>query len=183
MMLEATGNLNSPDSRGAQWAWSAVELSRPPSSPANAEMYVTLTVLSASNLPKMDVLRKCDGYCMVYVDGNTLQPTYRTETVVGSLNPEWNSSFEWQLYPGMTILTVAVWDRDNLTADDLIGTAFVDLSDLSSSEVEMKLDLKNPLLRKKLTACKSSVLVKVGLRSSSVHDIASRPMADSSIRM
>eukprot|EP00960_Hanusia_phi_P063278 765436-Hanusia_phi.AAC.1 len=125
---------------------------------------VTLTVVSASNLPKMDVLRHSDAYCIVYVDGDDQQPIYRTPTIASCMNPEWHSSFEWLVKPNMRRLTISVWDEDNLTADDLIGTAVVDLTDLDVLDEEMALELDNPRLRKRLKKLNTSIRVKVGTR-------------------
>ena len=76
---------------------------------------LSLTILSASNLPKMDVIRKSDPYCVAYVDGEVRQEIFMTETVSSCLDPTWNANIMWVLYPDVTCITIAVWDRDNVS--------------------------------------------------------------------
>eukprot|EP00960_Hanusia_phi_P041735 755138-Hanusia_phi.AAC.10 len=78
---------------------------------------ISLTIFSASNLPKMDVIRKSDPYCVAYVDGEVRQDVYMTKTVNSSLDPTWNENFKWALYQDVTCITIAVWDRDNVMSE------------------------------------------------------------------
>ncbi|EKX54132.1 hypothetical protein GUITHDRAFT_150163 [Guillardia theta CCMP2712] len=113
----------------------------------------------------MDVIRKSDPYCVAYVDGEVRQEIFMTETVSSCLDPTWNANFKWALYPDVTCVTIAVWDRDNVTADDLIGTAFIDILDLAPDETsrELELSLENPRLRRRLI--KSRILVRIDVVS------------------
>ena len=73
-----------------------------------------VTVVSATGLPRMDLIRSCDPYCVLYIDGHGDQQTHITETVPKSQTPHWNEKFVWDLYTDTRIVTISLWDRDNV---------------------------------------------------------------------
>ena len=92
-------------------------------------------VLEAQGLPKMDLFRSTDAYCLVFLsepygESVTGAVTFRTETVQNSLEPVWNADMELPIMPGASALTVAVFDYDSLTEDDLVGVVHVHLAEL-----------------------------------------------------
>ena len=85
---------------------------------------VDLTLVECRNLVIKDVVSS-DPYCVMTVGLQT-----RKSTVKGSnLNPVYNEmfSFSWN---GTDPLVVDVFDKDDLTSDDDMGTATIDLSPL-----------------------------------------------------
>ena len=89
-----------------------------------------VTVVEARGLPKMDLFRSTDAYCLVFLsepygESVTGAVTFRTETVQNSLEPVWNADMELPIMPGASALTVAVFDYDSLTEDDLVGVVHV----------------------------------------------------------
>jgi len=119
-----------------------------------------VTVVSATGLPRMDLIRSCDPYCVLYIDGHGDQQTHITETVPKSQTPHWNEKFVWDLYTDTRIVTISLWDRDNVTKDDLIGTVLVDLRDLEPNSFGKQLDLNltNARKAKKLRNAKLQVI-------------------------
>ena len=94
-----------------------------------------VTVVEARGLPKMDLFRSTDAYCLVFLsepygESVTGAVTFRTETVQNSLEPVWNADMELPIMPGASALTVAVFDYDSLTEDDLVGVVHVHLAEL-----------------------------------------------------
>jgi len=94
-----------------------------------------VTVVEARNLPKMDLIQSTDGYCLVFLsepygESVTGAVTFRTETVLNSVNPVWNADMELPIMPGATALTVAVFDFDSISKDDLVGVVHVHLAEL-----------------------------------------------------
>jgi len=94
-----------------------------------------VTVVEARNLPKMDLIQSTDGYCLVFLsepygESVTGAVTFRTETVLNSINPVWNADMELPIMPGATALTVAVFDFDSISKDDLVGVVHVHLTEL-----------------------------------------------------
>ena len=77
---------------------------------------INLTIIGASDLPRMDLIRSCDPYCVTYVDGSGEPETYVTETFSKEPNPKWNQAFSWDMYSDTNFLTISVWDRDNVSS-------------------------------------------------------------------
>mmetsp|Transcript_48591 Transcript_48591/g.152427 ORF Transcript_48591/g.152427 Transcript_48591/m.152427 type:complete len:188 (-) Transcript_48591:25-588(-) len=91
------------------------------------EAILTICVISASNLPKADVLGTCDPYVKVKIGKGGGQFEYVTDKRIKTLDPVWNETFDlpiWQL-DNCEDLTIELWDWDRLTKDDLLGTGKV----------------------------------------------------------
>ena len=96
---------------------------------------IRVSVVEARGLPAMDILGATDPYALVFLsepfsDSVTGPVTFRTETISNNRNPVWNADFELPLFPQAETLTVAVFDHDSITKDDLIGVCNVHLSEL-----------------------------------------------------
>jgi hypothetical protein len=102
-----------------------------------------VTVVSARNLPRMDVLTSCDAYCVAFLNeegtggGGALGGEYmqfmsqlRTTRVVRSRSPVWEQALAFDVTPATRSLVLSVWDRDRLSADDLVGCVELRLEDL-----------------------------------------------------
>ncbi len=85
-----------------------------------SEFYtLSLTIVEAHDLPKMDVLHGIDSYCVVSVD-NLQDEVYQTKVVKKNRNPTFDANFEWQVPVDTELLTVAIVDHDTITEDDLV---------------------------------------------------------------
>ena len=82
--------------------------------------------MSATGLPKMDLIGHCDAYVVVSVqdeDAKVLEVA-RTEAVTNEASPHWKAvSIPWELLPQgkASLLTLRVYDRDLTDEDDAIG--------------------------------------------------------------
>ena len=64
-----------------------------------------------------DLFDRMDPYLVLYYGGDRKQSTVREE---GGRNPRWGDTFNFNR-TGDTVLRVQVWDKDTISADDLIG--------------------------------------------------------------
>eukprot|EP00960_Hanusia_phi_P036598 752414-Hanusia_phi.AAC.1 len=104
------------------------------------EAILTICVVSASNLPKADVLGSCDPYVKVKIGKGGGQFEYVTDKKLKTLDPVWNETFDlpiWQL-DNCEDLTIELWDWDRMTQDDLLGTGTV-----TGAEIRRVLDEEN----------------------------------------
>ena len=110
-------------------------------------------VKRARNLPRMDFLHSGDPYCVLFVvgaDGATAQHTV-TSTLSGRA-PKWDEQFRFDISPGTQRLVVSVWDEDQLSADDLVGSTSLELRDLVPEVLEDDwFPLQNPALGRKVS--------------------------------
>ena len=99
----------------------------------------------------MDVFRKCDPYAVLWVDHGPHEATFLTDVKYAEDNPVFNESFTWEYNHSTGKLCVSLWDRDCITADDLIGCVYVDITELAPEEwTELELPLINPAIEKKI---------------------------------
>jgi hypothetical protein len=101
-----------------------------------------VTVVSARNLPRMDVLSSCDAYCVAFLNeegtgegglgGEYMQfmSQLKMTRVVRSRSPVWEEVLAFDVTPATRSLVLSVWDRDRLSADDLVGCVELRLEDL-----------------------------------------------------
>ena len=110
------------------------------------EPYVQHCVLSvvierARNLPRMDVFRGADAYCLIFLED--APGIFQTEVRRGlreehwTWDPELSKNFVWNFPTSADLLSerkivVMVYDKDQLSSDDLIGCVTVSLSELGS---------------------------------------------------
>ena len=113
---------------------------------------VQCQIVEAAGLPKMDLLRSVDPYVLVFcsdpVGHNTTGAvSYRTDVKPRNRNPVWEEECEIPLVPGVNTLTATIFDKDDVTSDDLVGCVHVYLHDLDPGvEIDEWFDVVNPKL-------------------------------------
>jgi hypothetical protein len=104
--------------------------------------FVVLTVIieEARNIPKMDVFRGADVFCVVFLEGST--EIYQTEVRRGISSWIWDlelsSDFSWKLFKESDFLNpdrslvVMIYDKDQFSSDDIIGCVKIRLGDIEN---------------------------------------------------
>ncbi|EAY12023.1 C2 domain containing protein, partial [Trichomonas vaginalis G3] len=97
--------------------------------PPKAE-FLDCTVVSASNLVKMDKHGLSDPYVVLKLNANG--ETQKTEVIKKELNPQWNQEFHFTLIDKKTdVLIIECYDWDDHNSHDLIGNAILELAQFS----------------------------------------------------
>jgi Ca2+-dependent lipid-binding protein len=95
---------------------------------------IKIRVAAARGLPIMD---RSTELTDAYVELRLGTQTQRTEVCKRTLSPEWGADFRLEVADDATLqdhpLELKVWDADILTADDIIGVAYIDLQTLLMS--------------------------------------------------
>mmetsp|Transcript_8308 Transcript_8308/g.20319 ORF Transcript_8308/g.20319 Transcript_8308/m.20319 type:complete len:1279 (-) Transcript_8308:24-3860(-) len=113
---------------------------------------VQCQIVEAAGLPKMDLIRSVDPYVLVFCSdplshNTTGAVSYRTDVKPRNRNPVWEEECEIPLVPGANTLTATIFDKDDVTSDDLVGCVHVHLHDLDPGvEVDEWFDVVNPHL-------------------------------------
>ncbi|CAH9086764.1 unnamed protein product [Cuscuta europaea] len=77
---------------------------------------LSVTVISAYDLPAADLLGKADPYVVLTLRKAGIKN--KTRVVMKSLNPEWNQTFDFLVEDGLhEMLTLEVWDHDTFGKD------------------------------------------------------------------
>lgn len=122
-----------PASKQALIAKQAAAMKAAPKEVEESKGLLRVTIVEASNLPKLDLMRATDPYGLVFLSDEGGEPgeiVYRTEVVPHNVNPVWNEEFLFSLYGGAHAVSVLLYDDDHITEDDLIGSAQVALATL-----------------------------------------------------
>ena len=77
-----------------------------------------ITVVSAENLPTMDVFGSCDAYCLVEFCGKNRSTSVKKNT----LTPTWNEVFAFNVTKKSTELNLKLLDWEMILGSDLVGT-------------------------------------------------------------
>ncbi|EKX33173.1 hypothetical protein GUITHDRAFT_120654 [Guillardia theta CCMP2712] len=110
-----------------------------------------VTLVRATNLPRMDLFSGCDPYCVLFVNACSGLSTFASEVKHKNVNPVWEQQFEWTTTSRTKVLSVTLWDKDDVTSDDLVGSVQLDLEQLpEGEEQELTLPLQNHKLFRKL---------------------------------
>ncbi|KAM0933896.1 putative C2 domain, synaptotagmin-like mitochondrial-lipid-binding domain, C2 domain superfamily [Dioscorea sansibarensis] len=87
---------------------------------------LSVTVISAQDLPSMDVLGKADPY--VVLSMKKTETKNKTRVVNDSLNPTWNQTFDFVVEDGLhDMLILEVWDHDTF-GKNFIGKCIMTLT-------------------------------------------------------
>lgn len=96
-----------------------------------------LGILSARNLMPMKPNKGTDAYCVAKYGSKWV----RTRTLLGSLCPQWNEQYTWEVFDPCTVVTIAVFDNCHVsgqngeTRDQRIGKVRIRLSTLETDRV------------------------------------------------
>ncbi|KAG7236961.1 hypothetical protein INR49_032968 [Caranx melampygus] len=102
---------------------------------------LNINLKEGRNLVIRDRCGTSDPYVKFKLDGKTF---YKSKVVYKNLNPTWNETFSLPVKDLNQKLYIKVYDRD-LTTDDFMGSAVVNLSDLNIDKVnELSLPLNDP---------------------------------------
>ncbi|KAJ1442836.1 Phosphoribosyltransferase C-terminal [Sesbania bispinosa] len=72
-----------------------------------------LGILKATGLVPMKNGARTDAYCVAKYGPKWV----RTRTIVDSLSPKWNEQYIWEVYEPFTVITIAVFDNNQLDAN------------------------------------------------------------------
>ena len=102
--------------------------------------FVKVDIIEARNLPKMDLIGSCDGYCKVWL---STRATFVRETKVvkNSKNPSWNESFSFTFDKSsldFISLNIDVYDWDRVGGHDLVSRLSIPLATLEDTGVDGK---------------------------------------------
>uniref|UniRef100_A0A0C3SQF4 C2 domain-containing protein n=1 Tax=Guillardia theta (strain CCMP2712) TaxID=905079 RepID=A0A0C3SQF4_GUITC len=71
-----------------------------------------VTLVQATNLPRMDLISGCDPYCVLFVNACSGLSTFASEVKNKNVNPVWDQKFEWKMTRQTKVLSVTLWDKD-----------------------------------------------------------------------
>eukprot|EP00960_Hanusia_phi_P065489 766112-Hanusia_phi.AAC.3 len=75
---------------------------------------LSVRLIEARELPRMDLLSGCDAYCILFLNACEGQSMFTSSTIPKSLHPVWEEKFDWKLTPASSTLYLTVWDEDKL---------------------------------------------------------------------
>ncbi|XP_047342520.1 synaptotagmin-4-like [Impatiens glandulifera] len=79
---------------------------------------LSVTVISADDLPSVDLMGKSDPFVILITKKS--EQKYKTRVVNNSLNPVWNQTFDFVIEDALhDLLTLEVWDHDILGKDKM----------------------------------------------------------------
>ena len=81
---------------------------------------IEITVVSANNLPKTDVIGSVDAYCEVFCDG----VMHRTVVMTRNYHPTWNQTFVFTLKQEKNKIQIVVLDSD-VFSNSIIGSIVI----------------------------------------------------------
>lgn len=114
----------------------------PDQKPLPANGTVTITIVEAKHLPKMDVHTKCDPFAVLTL--GTL--TRKTKVVKKTYAPEWAETFVLTYNqsegPPPAELEVELFDWDKIGGQEFIGRVTISLADLLNDEMQGWVDLQ-----------------------------------------
>lgn len=93
-----------------------------------------INVISAKNLPKMDVIGSADPYVILKL-GTRVPQEAKTKIIFKNLNPCWEEQFVFEVTNATSTLRVEVWDHDLVGEDDPIGFFDISLKYLAHEQI------------------------------------------------
>ncbi|KAF2076289.1 hypothetical protein CYY_002404 [Polysphondylium violaceum] len=90
---------------------------------------LSITIVDAKDLPKMDLNGHADPYTEIHFGGKKI---FKTETIKKTLSPTWNATHKILIHKSEENyhLTFKVWDWDKATQNDFIGETTLDVKSL-----------------------------------------------------
>ncbi len=108
--------------------------------PANGT--VTVTIVEAKHLPKMDTHTMCDPFAVITLGS----ATRKTKVIKKTYSPEWSETFvityNESQGPPPTELDIEFFDWDKIGGGEFIGKITISLSDLLAEESQGWMDLQ-----------------------------------------
>lgn len=79
---------------------------------------LSVTVISAENLPSVDIMGKSDPYVALIMKKS--EQKSKTRVLINTLNPVWNQTFDFVVEDGLhDLLILEVWDHDTFGKDKM----------------------------------------------------------------
>ena len=107
---------------------------------SNGLVILHVTIEAAKNIPKMDMFRGADVFCVIFLEGSP--ELFQTEIRQGKCEKDWSwdpalsQGFKWMIPEQSELLrpeknvVIMVYDKDQISEDDLIGCVMVQLSEV-----------------------------------------------------
>ncbi|KXZ50285.1 hypothetical protein GPECTOR_17g924 [Gonium pectorale] len=104
-----------------------------------------LNIKGAQALPRMDFVGHCDPYVVVKImspDGHQKLFQYKTSVIYNTANPVFDEEVNLRNVPLGALLFFEVYDKDHLTADDIVGTCELRLEAASAGGIGVQLPIR-----------------------------------------
>lgn len=97
-------------------------------------MELHIKAIEASDVPNMDIAGKSDPYLKFQL--STSSQTWKTKVKKNTNKPVWNEVFDLPITSSMSDqVTISLYDKDDISKDDLISTFVLDVKSLEVGKV------------------------------------------------
>lgn len=112
----------------------AAPSARPREGKGSGKVSVKVTVGSVSSLPRMDLAGKCDPYVVVTVGGESRETGHKSNVYEATWGKDGPDATFYFSSGNDGVIEAAVWDWNRVSKSTWIGTARINVGDLSSGE-------------------------------------------------